>query len=305
MSLHWSQEIYVVIRAQTRDTPALQTFHSDRKRDQKGLTNSSSTLINIRHEVIAKLFVIPECLYPGHKRSGMDMVFQAVRTRFPLRIVAGMIEWKVLQLAHMKTFFQGGNMEIGAFRKTEHGVDERFLNRWSPRAMSGGLIEKETLLGLFEAARWAPSSNNNQPWRFLYARRETDLWPLFFDLLTESNRIWAIRAAVLIVVISKTTFDYNDKPARTHSFDAGAAWENLALQGALKGLVVHGMQGFDYDRAKETLRIPDGYQVEAMVSIGMPGRKEDLPENLREREFPSGRKSLADVVEEGFFPWPH
>jgi nitroreductase len=216
-----------------------------------------------------------------------------------------MTEWEVLQLAHMKTFFQGGNMEIGAFRKTEHGVDERFLNRWSPRAMSGGLIEKETLLGLFEAARWAPSSNNNQPWRFLYARRETDRWPLFFDLLTESNRIWAIRAAVLIVVISKTTFDYNDKPARTHSFDAGAAWENLALQGALKGLVVHGMQGFDYDRAKETLRIPDGYQVEAMVSIGMPGRKEDLPENLREREFPSGRKSLADVVEEGFFPWPH
>ena len=165
-------------------------------------------------------------------------------------------------------------MDISAFRKTEHGVDERFLSRWSPRAMSGETIEKETLLGLFEAARWAPSSNNNQPWRFLYARRETELWPLFFDLLAEGNRIWAIRAAVLIVVISKTTFDYNDKPARTHSFDAGAAWENLALQGALKDLVVHGMQGFDYDRAKETLRIPDGYQVEAMIAIGRPGQKE-------------------------------
>jgi len=147
-------------------------------------------------------------------------------------------------------------MEIGAFRKTAHGVDDRFLNRWSPRAMSGEAIEKETLLGLFEAARWAPSSNNNQPWRFLYARRDTKLWPLFFDLLAEGNRIWAIRAAVLIVIISKTTFDFNDKPSRTHSFDAGAAWENLALQGALRGLVVHAMQGFDYDQAKETLRIP-------------------------------------------------
>jgi nitroreductase len=195
-------------------------------------------------------------------------------------------------------------MDIGAFRKTEHGVDERILSRWSPRAMSGELIEGETLMGLFEAARWAPSSNNNQPWRFLYARRDTELWPLFFDLLAEGNRSWAVRAAVLIVVISKTTFDFNNKPARTHSFDAGAAWENLALQGAMKGLVVHGMQGFDYDRAKEVLRIPDGYQVEAMIAIGRQGRKEELPENLREREFPSERKGLADLVEEGFFPWP-
>jgi nitroreductase len=195
-------------------------------------------------------------------------------------------------------------MDIGDFRKTEHGIDEWFLNRWSPRAMSGESIEEETLLGLLEAAHWAPSSNNNQPWRFLYARRETDLWPLFFDLLAEGNRIWAIRAAVLVVVISKSTFDYNNKPSRTHSFDAGAAWENLALQGTLKGLVVHAMQGFDYDRAKETLRIPDGYQVEAMIAIGRPGQKEELPENLREREFPSGRKGLADVIEEGFFPWP-
>jgi nitroreductase len=195
-------------------------------------------------------------------------------------------------------------MDIGAFRNPEHGVDEQFLSRWSPRAMSGDEIEKEILLGLFEAARWAPSANNNQPWRFLYARRETDLWPLFFNLLAEGNQVWAIRAAALIVVISKTTFDFNEKPSRTHSFDAGAAWENLALQGALKGLVVHAMQGFDYDRAKETLRIPDGYQVEAMIAIGKPGRIEALPENLRERESPSGRKALADLVEEGFFPWP-
>jgi nitroreductase len=196
-------------------------------------------------------------------------------------------------------------MDIGAYRKPGYGIDELFINRWSPRAMSGESVETDKLLTLFEAARWAPSSNNNQPWRFLYARRDTESWPLFFDRLTESNRIWAVRAAVLVVVFSKTTFDFNGKPARTHSFDAGAAWANLALQGSLMGLVVHGMQGFDYDRAKETLRIPDGYQVEAMIAIGKPGHKEDLPEHLQQREFPSGRKELVEIVGEGLFPWPH
>jgi nitroreductase len=166
---------------------------------------------------------------------------------------------------------------------------------------SGDEISRDVLFSLFEAARWAPSSNNNQPWRFLYARRNTDYWPIFFDLLTEQNKIWAKNAAALIVVISKTTFDYNEKPARTHSYDAGAAWENLALQGSLKGLVVHGMQGFDYDKAKRALNIPDVFQVEAMIAIGKPGKKEDLPESLQEREMPSPRKMLSEIVMEGNF----
>lgn len=195
-------------------------------------------------------------------------------------------------------------MEVAEYRKTEFGIHELIVQRWSPRAMSGEAIETDTLMTLFEAARWAPSSNNNQPWRFLYARRETESWPLFFNLLTESNRIWAVRAAVLVVVVSKTTFDFNGKPARTHSFDAGAAWENLALQGSLMRLVTHGMQGFDYDRAKEALRVPDEYQVEAMIAIGKPGRKEDLPEQLQQREFPSGRKELVEIIGEGLFQWP-
>jgi nitroreductase len=189
------------------------------------------------------------------------------------------------------------------FREREHGVDELFLNRWSPRAMSGEPIESDLLMGLFEAARWAPSSNNNQPWRFLYACRGTENWPLFLDLLAEGNRVWAERAAVLAVAVSKTTFDFNGKPSRTHSFDAGAAWENFALQGSLMGLVVHGMQGFDYDRAKELLLIPAGFQVEAMIAVGRPGERNLLPPNLREREFPSPRKSLAEIVCEGPFPW--
>ncbi len=192
-------------------------------------------------------------------------------------------------------------MDISDFRKPDFDIDPIFLNRWSPRSMSGDEISRDVLFSLFEAARWAPSSNNNQPWRFLYARRNTDYWPIFFDLLTEQNKIWAKNAAVLIVVISKKTFDYNEKPARTHSYDAGAAWENLTLQGSLKALVIHGMQGFDYDGARRTLNIPDVFQVEAMIAIGKPGKKEDLPEGLQEREIPSPRKKLSEIVMEGNF----
>jgi nitroreductase len=191
-------------------------------------------------------------------------------------------------------------MNIRDYRKPEYNVYEIFLNRWSPRSMSGEEIEEKTMSALFEAARWAPSANNNQPWRFIYARRNTKHWETFFNLLAEGNQVWAKNAAVLIVVISKTTFD-NNKHARTHSYDAGAAWENFALQGSLMGLVVHGMQGFDYDKAKEILGIPDGYQVEAMIAVGKPGKKENLPAYQQEREFPSSRKSIAEIAMEGSF----
>jgi len=191
-------------------------------------------------------------------------------------------------------------MNIKEFRKPEHNVDELFLNRWSPRAMSGEEIDEATLFSLFEAAKWAPSSNNNQPWRFIYGRRNTKNWTTIFNLLAEGNQGWAKNAAVLIVVISKTTFD-NGKNARTHSYDAGAAWENFALRGSLLGLVVHGMQGFDYDKAKEVLHIPDGYQVEAMIAVGKKGKKEDLPQYLQEREFPSARKNVSEIAMEGSF----
>jgi nitroreductase len=165
--------------------------------------------------------------------------------------------------------------------------------------MSGESITDEELFTLFEAARWAPSSFNGQPWRMLYAKRDTAHWPLFFDLLVEFNQGWAKNAAALVVFVSKTTFDHNGEPAATHSFDAGAAWENFALQGTLSGLVIHGMQGFDYDKARRTLKIPDDFQVEAMAVIGKPGRKEDLHESLQERENPSDRRKLNEIVFEG------
>jgi nitroreductase len=191
-------------------------------------------------------------------------------------------------------------MNIRNFRKPEQNINEIFINRWSPRAMSGEEVDEKTLFSLFEAARWAPSSNNNQPWRFIYSHRNTPHWNTFFNLLAEGNQVWAKNAAVLIVVISKTTFDAG-KPSRTHSFDAGAAWVSFALQGSQNGLVVHGMQGFDYDKAKVILNIPDGYQVEAMIALGKKGKKEDLPDFLQEREFPSPRKTTAELAMEGSF----
>ena len=188
-------------------------------------------------------------------------------------------------------------------RKADHAIDRLFLDRWSPCAMSGEEIPESEFKVLLEAARRAPSSYNNQPWRILYARRGSPHWKLFFDLMVPQNQEWTKNAAALIVFVSKSTFDFNGKPYPTHSFDCGAAWENLALQGWLKGYVVHGMQGFDYDRAKTDLKIPDGYRVEAMIAVGKPGKKEVLSEQNQKREAPSDRKQLAEIACEGPFCW--
>ncbi len=186
--------------------------------------------------------------------------------------------------------------EVKKTREMEHVVDPLFLNRWSPRAMTGEKISDKELKSLFEAARWAPSSYNNQSWRFVYAKREDEEWNDFLGLLVDGNRKWAKEGAVLIVILSKTTFDYNGKHSRTHSFDTGAAWENLALEGARRGLVVHGMQGFDYDEAKKLVGASEEFEVEAMAVVGKRADKEKLPEELRENEKPSKRKPVEEIA---------
>lgn len=186
-------------------------------------------------------------------------------------------------------------------RTADRPIDPIFLDRWSPRAMSGAPLADEDLATLFEAARWAPSAYNEQEWRFLYAHREGPHWPGFFDLLAEGNRAWCDRAAVLVVVPSHRVFARNGKPNPVHSYDAGAAWENLALQGCRMGLVVHGMMGFDYERARTELAVPDDYAVEAMIAIGHPGDPETLPEGLRKIEAPSQRQPVGALVREGKF----
>jgi nitroreductase len=184
-------------------------------------------------------------------------------------------------------------------RTSDYPIDSLFVDRWSPRAMTGEPISDAELFTLFEAARWAPSAGNTHPWRILYAHRDTRHWPTFFGLLVERNQIWCRHAAALLVFISRTTNEQTGKPLRTHTYDTGAAWENLALQGTLRGLVVHGMAGFDYARAKTELGVPEDFTVEAMAAVGKPGRVEDLPEDFRARESPSGRRPIRELVFEG------
>lgn len=179
-------------------------------------------------------------------------------------------------------------------------VDSLFLERWSPRAMSGKEVCDDDLMALFEAARWAPSSYNEQPWRFIYAKKGTEQWDTFMDLLVPFNQTWCKNGSVLIVIISKNSSANGDFNG-LHSFDTGSAWENLALQGSLKGLVVHGMGGFDYNKARLALHIPNDYTVEAMCVIGHPGDISMLPEQLRNSEKPSGRKKIAEIVCQGEF----
>jgi nitroreductase len=181
-------------------------------------------------------------------------------------------------------------------RLSDYPVSDMIISRWSPRAMNAETITDEELYSLFEAARWAPSSYNNQPWRFFYAKRDQDGWDELFSLLVPFNQSWAMNAAVLLVVVSKTTFD-DGSPSLTHSFDTGAAWQNLALQGSANGLVVHGMQGFDYEKAKTVLALDETYVIEMMVAIGKPADpKNVLPEALQEHEIPSGRKPFSRFV---------
>ena len=192
-------------------------------------------------------------------------------------------------------------------RVREHGVDPLFLSRWSPRAFTGEPIPHETLMTMFEAARWAPSCFNMQPWRFLYATRDGEHWVRFLNLLIPYNQDWAKNASVLGVVVSKTLLERPNRdpvPAHSHSYDAGAAWAQLALQAWKLGWAAHGMIGFDIPRAYLELHVPEHHRVEAAFAIGRPTTADVLPEALAAREHPSDRQPLADMILEGGFPKP-
>jgi len=193
------------------------------------------------------------------------------------------------------------NKEKTFERNSAFKINSIILNRWSPRSMTGEELDNDTLMSLFEAARWAPSSFNNQPWRFIYAKRNTKYRDTIFDLLVESNKVWAKNAGILIVVISNKNFEYNGKFSITHQYDAGAAWENLALEATSRGLIAHGMQGFDYQKARDRLEIPEDFDVMAMIAIGKKGPKENLPPNLQQKENPNDRKPLNEIIMEGSF----
>lgn len=191
-------------------------------------------------------------------------------------------------------------------RYPDHPVAPLFLDRWSPRSFTGEPIPDHVLLTAFEAARWAPSAMNAQPWRFLVARPSEPAWETFFDLLLPRNRLWAGRASALILVLSGRQIEYQDKlvPNSSHSFDAGAAWASFALQALLLGWHTHGIGGFDREAARVRLGIPETFAVDAMIAIGKRDDPGNLPADFHAREVPSERRSLREIVFTGDFNGP-
>ena len=183
-------------------------------------------------------------------------------------------------------------------RISEYDINDIFLKRFSPRAMSGEVVSKEDVSMLVEAARWAPSASNTQPSRYLYALRGTPDFDTFLSFLVEANQTWCKNAGAFLILLSRNVRD-EGKPNPTHSFDAGASWENLALQGVDMNLVIHAMAGYNGELLRSELNIPAEYSIEVMIAIGKPGKIEDLPEKYQEREAPSLRKPLEEILFEG------
>jgi nitroreductase len=179
-----------------------------------------------------------------------------------------------------------------------HPIHDVIARRWSPRAFDERPVEQETLKSLFEAARWAPSSNNEQPWRFIVASKETSTdYDRLFACLVEGNRKWAFRAPVLILSVASLLFEDDGKPNRHALHDTGMAAENFVLQATALGLQAHQMAGFDTQKARQTCLIPTGFDPVAMIALGYPGDPAVLPDYLREREIkPRERQPIVDFV---------
>lgn len=190
-------------------------------------------------------------------------------------------------------------------RESEYPIDPMFLDRWSPRAFTGEIIEEAQLLSLLDAAHWAPSSANHQPWRFIYALKGTEHWEKFVALLNEANQEWAVNASALIFVVSRSftgaAGSTEEKPIYTHSFDAGTACGHLAMQARLSGFYAHGMGGIKHEEIRHAFGIPAGYRVEAGIAVGRLADKSVLSERNQAREFPSHRKPLSEVAFNGRF----
>jgi nitroreductase len=191
-------------------------------------------------------------------------------------------------------------------RVANHPILPLILERWSPRAFDqAARVERAELAVLFEAARWAPSAFNVQPWRFVFALREGPGWKFLLDSLIPFNKSWAASASALICVASQTDAPGKNPgerfPSYSHSFDAGAAWALLALQAHSMGLRTHAMTGFDVERVTNALQLPPNMRPEAVVAVGRAGSADQLPEALRDRDVPSDRLAMAELVFEGHF----
>ncbi len=181
---------------------------------------------------------------------------------------------------------------------TNYPIQELLARRWSPRVFSSRAVEVEKLRSLLEAARWAASCYNDQPWFYMVATKENAAdYDQLLNCLVEGNREWARSAPVLMLSVARLTFAYNGKPNAWAFHDVGQAAANLCIQATALGLQVHQMAGFDAEKARTSFAIPQGFDPVAAFVIGYPGDPATLPEKLREREMaPRSRKSLAECV---------
>ncbi|HJZ82403.1 MAG TPA: nitroreductase family protein [Pyrinomonadaceae bacterium] len=183
----------------------------------------------------------------------------------------------------------------------DYPIHDLLRRRWSPRAFADQAVEPEKLRSLFEAARWAPSSFNEQPWAFVVATKENpEDHGLLLSCLIEGNQRWAQRAPVLVVSVAKLNFEKTGDPNRHAFHDVGLATGNLLVQATALGLVVHQMAGFFPERVRELYRVPEGFEPATAIAIGYPAEAASLPESLRERELaPRKRKSIGSFVFQG------
>lgn len=183
--------------------------------------------------------------------------------------------------------------------QTQYPVHELIRQRWSPVSFDGDRpVEPEKLGSLLEAARWASSCFNEQPWRFIVATKEdSQAYTRLFDCLVEANQKWAINAPVLMISVGKERFTRNDNPNPYRLYDVGQALANLTIQAESMGLRVHQMGGFDKEKARNNYGIPEEYILGAAVAIGYPGDPSRLSEELQERDFsPRSRKPFSEIV---------
>ncbi|MCW2317048.1 Nitroreductase [Rhodoblastus acidophilus] len=197
-------------------------------------------------------------------------------------------------------------VSLAGDRLVETPVSALFLHRWSARAMTGEPIPENVLFALLEAARYAPSAYNSQPWRFVYARKGEAGFDALVAALSENNRPWAREASALIVAASKAEFTPpgHESPVSlgSASFDTGAAWASLAFQAALLGWSTRAMAGFDRDKARAAVKAPDSLKLEVIVAVGRRGDAARLPPEKQALEKPNARRDLSRTAFAGAFP---
>ncbi len=179
--------------------------------------------------------------------------------------------------------------------QSKYGILDLINDRWSPRAFDGREMDEDSLLGLLEAASFAPSCFNEQPWRFIVACTAEEKAKLL-PLLTPKNQIWASQASALLIVLSQQNFTQTGRENRWHLFDAGTAWGMLSLEAQSRGMITHAMGGFDPKKAREVYAIPEDLSVICCVAVGWYGDKSQLPEDLQLREKASPRKAVKELI---------